>query len=218
MTGFVEPLDLLIVDCPEEKIVDRRGDKGIYVSLPGCYSLGDSTNARGDPRLFACRAVNISAGEIALAAPVTAKVGVRVAANIEQLGKLTGAIARVFDLGFAMNIEASDRERDMIADRIGWIERNKDFEISDNRTHVRFIPKRPLSFLTLADGSVVPCFVVDISVSGAAVSADIVPRIGTVLAVGKVVGRVVRNIQGGFAVQFVEAQDRQEVEALVMRR
>jgi hypothetical protein len=64
----------------------------------------------------------------------------------------------------------------------------------------------------------VPCFVVDISVSGAAVSADIVPRIGTVLAVGKVVGRVVRNIQGGFAVQFVEAQDRQEVEALVIRR
>jgi PilZ domain len=214
----VEPLDLLIVDRRDDKIVDRRGDKPIYVSLPGRYSLGNSKDARGDPRLFACRAVSISAHEIAVAAPVTAKVGVRVTANIEQLGRLRGAISRVFELGFAMNIEASDQEREMLASKIDWIEKNKDFEISDNRTHARFIPKRPLSLLTLADGSVVPCFVVDISVSGAAVSADIVPKMGTVLAVGKVVGRVVRYIAGGFAVQFIEAQDRQEVEALVIRR
>jgi hypothetical protein len=218
MTDVIEPLDLLIVDRRDDEIVDRRDDKRIYVSLPGRYSLGDTANARGDPRLFACRAVIISAYEFALAAPVTAKVGVLVAANIDQLGKLRGSIARVFDLGFAMKIEAGNQEREMLASKIDWIERNKDFEISDNRTHTRFIPKRPLSLLTLADGSVVPCFVVDISVSGAAVSADIVPRIGTVLAVGKVVGRVVRYIESGFAVQFIEARDRQEVEALVIRR
>jgi hypothetical protein len=65
---------------------------------------------------------------------------------------------------------------------------------------------------------VVPCFVIDISVSGAAVSADISPEIGTPLAVGWVVGRVVRFVPGGFAVRFVELQDRQAVEALVIRR
>jgi hypothetical protein len=214
----VEPLDLLIVEYRDDRIADPREDKGIYVSLPGRYCLGNSKDARGDPRLFACRAVNISARCIAVAAPVTAKVGVRVTANIEQLGRLRGPINRVFELGFEMNIEGSDREREMIASKIDWIERNKDFETSDNRTHVRFIPRRPLSLLTLADGSVVPCFVVDISVSGAAISADIVPKIGNLLAVGKVPGRVVRYIAGGFAIQFIEAQDRQEVEALVIRR
>jgi hypothetical protein len=214
----IEPLDLLIIDRRDDRIVDRREDKGVYVSLPGRYSLGDSRDSRGDARLFACRAVNISAHEIAVAAPVTAKVGVRVTANIEQLGRLRGLISRVFELGFAVGIEASNQEREMLASKIDWIERNKDFEISDNRTHVRFIPKRPLSLLTLADGSVVPCFVIDISVSGAAISADIVPKIGTPLAVGKVVGRVVRYIASGFAVRFIEAQDRREVEALVIRR
>jgi hypothetical protein len=218
MTDFVEPLDLLIIDHPDDRIVDRRDDKRIYVSLPGRFSFGDSANSRGDPRLFACRAVNISVHGIAVAAPVTAKVGGRVTANIEQLGRVRGPIARVFELGFAMHIEASNQEREMLADKIDWIERNKDFEISDNRAHVRFIPRRPLSFLTLADGSVVPCFVVDISISGAAISADIMPKIGSVLAVGKVIGRVVRYIVGGFAVQFIQVQDRQEVEALVIRR
>ena len=214
----IEPLDLLIIECPDDRIVDRRDDKGVYVSLPGRYALGDGKETRGDPRLFSCRAVNISAHEIAVVAPVTAKVGVRATANIEQLGRVRGPIVRVFDLGFALGVEATNQEREMLATRIDWIIGNKDFAVSDNRTHARFIPRRPLSLLTLADGSVIPCFVVDISSSGAAISADILPRIGTPLAVGKVVGRVVRNIAGGFAVKFIEAQDRQEVEALVIRR
>jgi hypothetical protein len=214
----LETLDLLIVDRPADRIVERRDDERTYVSLPGRYSLPGSMNARGEPRQFACRAVNISTGGIAVAAVVIAKVGTRVIADIEQLGRLEGSVTREFKLGFAMSIKASNQEREMLATKIEWIERKKDFEVCDHRAHARFVPRRPLSFLTLADGSIVPCFVIDISVKGAAVSADISPEIGTVLAVGTVVGRVVRFVPGGFAVQFVKMQDRQEVEALVIRR
>jgi hypothetical protein len=194
-----------------DRIADRPDDKRIFVSLPGRYSLGD-------PRMFACRAVNISTHEVTVAAPVTADIGVRVIADIEQLGRLRGSIIRVFKLGFAMSVEANDQEREMLATKINWVERNKDFEIIENRAHARFIPRHPLSLLTLADGAVLPCFVVDISVSGAAISADVVPKIGAVLAVGTVVGRVVRYVVGGFAVQFIAAQNRQEVEELVIRK
>jgi hypothetical protein len=211
----VEPLDLLVVDRP---YADRREDKGIYVSIPGRYALAGTRNSRGEPRQFGCRAVSISASEIAVAAPVIPKTGVRVIADIDQLGRLRGTTARVFERGFAVNVEASKQERDMLAAKIDWIERYRDFAIRDNRTHARFIPRRPLTFLTLADGSVLSCFVIDISVSGAAVSVDIAPGIGTVLAVGNVVGRVVRFIPGGFAVQFVAVQDRHEVEKRVIRR
>ena len=206
----VEPLDLLVID--------REDDKSIYVSLPGRYSLVESTTPRIESRQFACRAVNISSSTIALTAPVTARVGIRVIADIEQLGRVKGSIFRVFDLGFAMNIEAGEQERDVLATKIDWIERNKDFEIRDHRSHARFIPRRPLSMLTLSDGSKVPCFVIDISVTGAAISADFVPAVGTVLAVGSVVGRVVRFVPGGFAVQFIQLQERQEVESLVIRK
>jgi len=71
--------------------------------------------------------------------------------------------------------------------------------------------------MILADGSCEDCLVLDISVSGAAVSANTVPNIGTLLAIGTVIGRVVRHFEGGFAVQFIQPQDRDAVEALVIR-
>jgi len=62
------------------------------------------------------------------------------------------------------------------------------------------------------------CFVIDLSISGVAVSADIDPEIGSVLAVGAVVGRVARCFRGGFAVKFVTVQDRVIVEEQVIRK
>jgi len=64
----------------------------------------------------------------------------------------------------------------------------------------------------LPDGSTQTCLVIDLSVTGAALSAEAVPDIGTVLAVGKVVGRVVRHFEGGFAVEFTERQSPDEIE------
>ena len=55
------------------------------------------------------------------------------------------------------------------------------------------------------------------SASGAAVSADVQPQIGTPLAVGACVGRVVRILPHGFAVKFVEKQNRNELERLIVR-
>jgi hypothetical protein len=208
---------LVFLDHGTAEIVNRRDDRRLIVSLPGRYSFADGKNATGERRLFSCRAINISTHSIAMLAPVTAKVGVPVIANIEQLGKLEGSVIRAFRQGFAMSAALNDEQRGMLAGRIDWIKRHKEREVIDHRAS-RFIPRRPHSLLILADGSVIPCFVIDISVNGAAVSADIKPKIGTVLAVGTVVGRVVRHFAGGFAVRFTEEQDRQRVEARVTRK
>jgi hypothetical protein len=196
----------------------RRDDRRTIVSLPGRYSLDDGAIVKGERRLYACRAVNVSMRGLAVTAPVTAKVGVAVSADIDGLGRLKGIITREFRQGFVMSIVASDDERELLATKIDWLEMNKNLEIPDDRAHARFIPRRPHSLLMLPDGSMLPCFVIDISVSGAAVSADIMPKIGTVLAVGSVVGRVVHFFPGGFAIQFNAVQERQDVEALVIRR
>ena len=66
--------------------------------------------------------------------------------------------------------------------------------------------------MILADGHVETCLVLDVSVSGTAISADTIPAIGTVLAVGTITSRVVRHFEEGFAVQFVERQSRDTVE------
>jgi hypothetical protein len=54
------------------------------------------------------------------------------------------------------------------------------------------------------------------SASRAAVSADIVPDIGTPLAVGKVVSRVIRRLDDGFAVRFNELQNLDRLEQVIL--
>ena len=189
----------------------------IIASLPGRYWLADRSDARGESEQFACRAVSISPRAMALAAPVKGKIGTWVTAEIDRLGRLQGAVARVLHRGFLMSIVASDEERDRLAGRIAWIEKHKNFEARDQRAGERFMPQEPCSTLILPDGTQLQCFVFDASISGAAVSSGIPPVIGMVLAVGRVIGRVVRHFPGGFAVQFVSLQERDSIEAKLGR-
>ena len=192
--------------------VDRRQDVRIAVSIPGRFSLADRRDTRGERRVFSCRAVNVSSRAIAFASAVSGKVGDRVMAEIEHLGKLDGTITRLLERGFVMNITASAEEREKLAAKIEWLGKFKDHDEGERRAERRFVPANPYSQIMLPDGSTQTCLVIDLSVSGAALSAEALPDIGTVLAVGKIVGRVVRHFQGGFAIQFIERQDPDEVE------
>jgi len=53
------------------------------------------------------------------------------------------------------------------------------------------------------------------SVAGAAVSAQVQPPVGMPLAVGACIGRVVRLLPNGFAVKFVEVQNRLDLNRLI---
>jgi hypothetical protein len=77
------------------------------------------------------------------------------------------------------------------------------------------MPREPRSAVVLGNGDVLPCLVIDISASGAAVSADLDPQLGEPLAIGRVVGRVVRKLEVGFAVQFVAEQEPEVVEEML---
>jgi hypothetical protein len=200
----------------EVVFVEPRQEVRVIVSVPGRYSLADQRNARGERRVFSCRAVYLSSREIGLAGPVNGKVGERVIAHIDHLGKLEGPITRLIKGGFMMNLTVSGEKRDELAAKIEWLESFKNHDAPNRRSSDRIVPANPYSRLTFADGRVETCLVVDLSVSGAAISADSVPEIKTVLAVGGVVGRVVRHFVGGFALQFVEQQNRDTVEAIVM--
>jgi hypothetical protein len=198
---------------------ERRDDVRIIVSLPGRYWLVPGGGARGEVRQFACRAINISPQAVALAAPVQGAIGQQVLVELEHFGKLDGSIIRLLtDRGFVMAVAVNGEERERLADKISWLEKHKNLEVSDRRAQARFAPKSPYATLMLADGTMRSCFVIDLSVTGAAVSTDIVPGLGTAVSIGNVMGRVVRHIDGGFAVKFYAMQDRRMLESLVTRR
>jgi hypothetical protein len=55
------------------------------------------------------------------------------------------------------------------------------------------------------------------SVDGAAVSVQVQPPIGMPLAIGACIGRVVRHLPDGFAIKFVERQNRIDLNRLIIR-
>lgn len=54
--------------------------------------------------------------------------------------------------------------------------------------------------------------------SGVAISADVVPLLETVVAVGKVTGRVVRHFGEGFAVELKQPQNPNTIEQHLIHR
>jgi PilZ domain len=193
-------------------IADSRRDPRIIVSLAGRCMLATRLDASGRPREFACRVISISVKAMAVLAPMIGAVGEPVIVDCDEFGKLEGSIIRLSKRGFVMSIGVNDDERSKLADKIDWYEKYKNHDVTDAREQKRLIPKDPRSNLTLPDGSLRRCTIIDMSGSGVAVSADVKPEIGTPLAVGKIVGKVVRHFAAGFAVQFIEQQSLESLE------
>ena len=152
-----------------------------------------------------------------LSVPVTGDLGDPVLVQVDRLGELRGVVAKRTRTGFVMSITATDPERAKLKVKIDWFEKIRGNKVVNKRQHDRFTPVNPHSTLIFGDGSTLRCFVIDMSSSGAAVSAKVVPAAGTPLALGKVVGRVVRHLPNGFAIRFVNAVDVKVLEDLLIK-
>jgi PilZ domain. len=185
-------------------------------ALPGRYALPDR---RATPQeklpVYACRLCSISTRMLVAMGPVVGREGETVSCHFDEFGLLHGRITRRLASGFVSNIMLSAGDRGKLGARIEWHKKHVNAQVFDKRVHKRFIPRDPRSVLTLGDGSTIPCFVIDMSQSGAAISAHFWPDIGTPMALGRLVGRVVRYLEVGFALQFIEIQDPDRLEKLL---
>jgi hypothetical protein len=212
----------LVADLPADVLfaeakASRRHDTEPVLTVNARYAFKNWYDRQGKLREFSCRLTGISPYEVTLIVPVMGRTGADLTVVCDEFGPLEGSVSRSTGLGFAMKIKATDEERARLADKIAWHEKFQRRQTADNRKHKRIVPNDPLSSLLLADGSNLRCFVIDYSVAGVAVSADIMPELRMPLAVGKVVGRVVRHLAGGFAVEFVEKQDLRSLERMLIQ-
>lgn len=169
----------------------------------------------GGPRAFACRARSISPSGAVVSAPVTGVVGDRLTVNFQDVGLLRGTINRVLPGGFAIAFDCEPAERVTLGARIGWLKRRALKAVSDRRLHKRVLPRETRAKLIVGGGKRIDCMLIDMSRSGVAVSADLVPKLGAVVAVGSVPGQVIRHFDCGFAVQFYELRDLDTLERLL---
>jgi hypothetical protein len=208
--------DVFFIDVAEPDATRRQRKISIIASIPGRYALTRQVDAQGNRREFSCRVVQISPDAMTLAAPVKGAIGERVIATLLEFGKFEGPVLKTHHLGFVMGVTLADAEREKFAARFEWYDKHKNQDVPDKRRSKRIIPSHPHSIVTRADCTIVGAYVIDMSVTGAAVSADIEPYIGEPLAVGKVIGRVVRHFAGGFGVQFITPQDPKTLEIALL--
>lgn len=186
--------------------------------LTGRYNLANRKRLRTNAReFFVCRATNISPFAMKLTVPVIGYVGDSITAQFDELGEIKGVTTRISQRGLEFNIKATADERAQLATKIEWLKRNKQRAAPESREYRRLIPHEPLSTLILADGSTPRCFVIDMSPVSAAVSASTVPAVGTPVAVGKIIGRVSRHLTDGFVIHFLQDQDLDHLERLLIK-
>ena len=191
--------------------------RSIDLRLGGRYSLANRHDPHGNRRQFACRTTRVSPYQIMISVPVIGAIGERVISYFGEFGKLDGWVSEHVEGGFLIDLAVPREKRQQLAGKISWLEKQRKETVHDARGEGRVIPENPHSTLIFADGSMLGCFVIDMSATGAAVSADIQPEIGSPLAVGRSVGRVIRHFREGFAVKFIQPVDRDYLERLIIR-
>ena len=181
---------------PAPRPTERRRHRRVPLALLGRYMLPSHEE-------YPCQTVDVSPGGLLLTAPVKGAVGERVVLYFEHLGRLEGEIARHTGEGFAVALGATARKRDKLASQLTWLANRQALGLPEDRRHERVVPRNPATSLKVESGREMPVRLIDVSLSGAALSVDIRPPLGASVTVGRTAAKVVRHFQGGVAVEFM---------------
>jgi hypothetical protein len=181
-------------------VPDRRRYRRVGVVLSGRFM-------RENKQEYPCEASQMSAGGVALLAPVTCEEGERIVAYLQHVGRIEGVVVRLIDGGFVLGIQASPAKRERIVNLLTWLINQASLGLHDERKHERSAPRINASKIILPNGDVHGCRVLDVSLSGASIACAVKPPLDSVIVLGRMRGRVVRHHNQGVAIKFIELQD-----------
>jgi hypothetical protein len=193
--------------------------RAVNIVVAGNYTLPNWYDQHGRLRVFTCTTTRVSPFQMMVDVPVVVgKMGDRFTSYFRDFGKLDGFISQTTAISLLLELEMTQSMRESFANKLTWLEKKqKEPSTPDLRKDPRIVPASPESTLTMGDGTILECSVIDMSASGVAVSSQVQPPIGTPLAIGAYIGRVVRHFSDGFAVKFIERQSRNDLTRLIVR-
>jgi hypothetical protein len=174
---------------------ERRRVERVELTLPGRYMLQDGCE-------YPCWTIDVSPAGVAIIGLVKGRIGERVVAYIDQIGRIEGKVARQFDASFALQMETAVPKRERLAQKIAWLVERRNSGARDNRHYQRLFPRDCRTTLKTPDGKEHLAALIDVSMPGAAITINDLPPIGAEVMVGQTAARVVRHFPGGIAVAF----------------
>lgn len=180
----------------------------VSVNLPGRLMLPNHDE-------YECTVLDMSPGDASFVCAARPRMGERIIAYVDHLGRIEGSVAVLNDNGFAILLTATDRKREKLAAQLTWIANKHELGLPEDRRHNRLTPRNTRTELTLDDGRRYPCRIIDLSLSGAAIDIDVRPALGTPIQLGNMKGRVVRHFQEGVAIEFSSVQSKEALTAFL---
>ncbi len=153
----------------------------------------------------ACRVIGLTVTGAEILSPFVPVPGAAVIANLEHFGRIEGVAGERIAGGFKIEFSLAGVERERFLSRQAWLRNKQPDKVHDNRQFSRRKLHGAGSRVTLPDGRQYPCEIIDVSLTGAGVSCDVMPGIGSKVYLGKMLGSVVRYIENGFAIEFLTA-------------
>jgi hypothetical protein len=144
------------------------GDARYIGDLAGCYVFSSRDKVGGRLEAHPCRSRSLTPDRASLNASMTGEIGEPVGIKLNHIGILRGRLEHRTEHGFVVELSAEGAERASLASRLDWLRRFQKKEAPELRHARRWLPRDPRSSLILSAESRLDCFVLDLSLSGAA--------------------------------------------------
>src|SRR5277367_4795186 len=175
---------MMNTNLTQPRSVERRRHQRVKLRLPGQFM-------REDRQEFNCVTIDISPGGIALSSESPGEIDEKIVAYLNQIGRVQGVVSRRFYGGFAISMKLPLLKREKLADQLTWLANRQALGLPEDRRHERILPRIPHTTLILRGGREFIAKIVDVSISGAALSAAVDLPVGTPVMVGKTRAQVV---------------------------
>ncbi len=184
--------------------------KNVDVDLPGRMMLADRNE-------YECSAYNMSAGEVSIQSEAKPAQGEQVVAYLETVGRVAGRATSINEHGFVMSIIAPSKHRDKLADKLTWLHNLNKSGVVDDRVYKRFTPVIDHCQISVVTGGVYNCRLIDMSSVGMAINVELKAPVGSLIKFEDASAVVIRNFQGGIALEFVEKPSKSVIQKYFMR-
>lgn len=175
---------------------ERRRYRRVRVDLPGkLFVPADGTEST-------CMIVDLSPGGAQVQCEQVPEVDARIVLYVTNFGRFEGIVARRDGYGFGVRFNCTEKKRERIAEQLTLFMNRELVDEADLRRNER-TPTKGLTRFTRSDGQLVPCEVLDLSMSGISLKTDIRPQIGEFVLIGQMAGRVARHHADGIGIEFV---------------
>ncbi len=157
-----------------------------------------------DGQEFRCVTVDVSPTGIAIEGRRSGSRGQLVIAYLQDLGRIEGPIVRELRSrrGFAIEIHAPEPKIERVANRIALLVRRTMEGRPQSRSYDPVVSNHEQVIIRIASGQEYPAELIDVSLEGAALRAEIALPIGTQITIGEKRAYVVRFFPGGLEVSF----------------